>query len=268
MSLVSFIAASRRRFDLDAQIWYDAVVTAGGGGEWGSSSASRATNKAALNTLVVALKSAGLWTGFKMRVLAGTNTIAGGLAAGVGGTVTNNNFVVGDINPLTGWIGDGSTKFLATNWAGDATGQNNASLFVWVSSIPSNLLNQAYAGNSTGGVAGCQGIVATSGTIMNVRMKNALNGAPTGGSATALKLFGISRQNSSDFLFRHAGSNQTVVIASDGNLNTSMSFFCRGGSNLFTSARMSVIFSGPGISASQIDSLESILQTYHNNITA
>ena len=57
-------------------------------------------------------------------------------------TLTNNNFVAGDLNQLTGLKGDASTKYLDTGALDNSTSQNDASLSVWVTdNVP---LDNAY----------------------------------------------------------------------------------------------------------------------------
>ena len=57
-------------------------------------------------------------------------------------TLTNNNFVAGDLNTLTGLKGDASTKYLDTGALDNSTSQNDASLSVWVTdNVP---LDNAY----------------------------------------------------------------------------------------------------------------------------
>ena len=49
-------------------------------------------------------------------------------------TLTNNNFVAGDLDPLTGLLSDGSTKYLATGLTGTDLSQNDHSFSVYASS--------------------------------------------------------------------------------------------------------------------------------------
>lgn len=255
-------------YDADALTWYNAVVTAGGAGEWGSSAGARLNNKNALNTMVKALKAASLWAGFKMRVLAGTNSIAGGLASGVGGTVTNNNFVSGDINPLTGWIGNGSTKRLSTNWAGNANGQDDFSWFVWqTSAVSAPAANDALFGNSSSALVGNVNLFRNSGSNLLLVRAKALATDGTAIDARSVGLVVLSRTTGTDYTLRCGGINYTRPQSSDGNLATSMDFFARDGAN-FSSSRLSVIGGGPGISAAGLTTLDAILTAYHNAIQA
>ena len=56
--------------------------------------------------------------------------------------LTNNNFVAGDLNQLTGLKGDASTKYLDTGALDTQQSQNDVSLSVWVTdNVP---LDNAY----------------------------------------------------------------------------------------------------------------------------
>jgi hypothetical protein len=243
-------------------VWYNAVIAAGGAGEWGSTAASRASNKISLDTLVKSLKDAGLWINYKYRVLAGTNTLAGGLNSGIGGTVSNVNFVAGDIDPLTGWIGDGSTKYLSTNWVGNSTSQDDFSVWCWVTSIGGD--NQAFFGNESGAVAG--GIQLTRQTPnFQVRTKHATGIA--GPTAAVAGLVAISRNNGATSILRAGGSDTTITQASDGNSANVLHYFARAGA-IPTSARISAFGVGPSMSPSQMTRLSDALATYHAQIVA
>ncbi len=257
-------------YDTDAAAEITAVISAGGSGEWGSSPGNRANNKWLRDDMVIALKAAGLFTGFKYRVLAGTNTIAGGLVAGKGGAITNNNFVSGDIDLLTGWMSDGTTKYLGTDWAGNANGQNDFSAWCWVTSAPTSALTvKAYFGNSTGGGTGTiQLLKASAGDELAARAKNTTIQTPSGNTSSLTGLFLMDRMNSGQFVFRNQNTEQVFSIATDGNSANALTFFSRAAVGI-SDARISAFGTGPSVQTSgQRALLESILQNYHNSLQA
>ena len=101
---------SRTAFDADAQDYITRVETADG-------AALEEGVKTAINNFVVGCKADGIWTAIKAScILAGARTLAGALVPLVGPAPTNFNFVSDDYNRKTGLVGNGSTKYLNTNF--------------------------------------------------------------------------------------------------------------------------------------------------------
>ncbi len=77
--------------------------------------------RTAINDFVVGCKSDGIWNAIKAScILAGARTLDGALVPLTGSAPTNNNFVGADYDRETGLKGDGSTKWLDANRAGNA----------------------------------------------------------------------------------------------------------------------------------------------------
>jgi hypothetical protein len=120
MSLLSVIAASRRRFDADAADYFARIVAAG--------SSISAANQLAVDAFVRGCKADGIWTSIKAScLLAGPDNLTGALVPLVGPAPTNGggNFVAGDYNRTTGLKGNGTTKYLDTNHAANAQTADN-----------------------------------------------------------------------------------------------------------------------------------------------
>jgi hypothetical protein len=82
--------------------------------------------KFAIKNFVLCCKQDGIWDAIKAScILAGARTLAGSLVPLVGTAPTNFNFVSGDYNRKTGLVGNGSTKYLDSNRAGNADPQNS-----------------------------------------------------------------------------------------------------------------------------------------------
>src|SRR5690606_35064627 len=95
--------------------------------------------KVAINDLYKGLKDNGTFAGWKFRLLAGPRTLGGAAVAGMGGTATMVNFVSGDLDRAQGPQG-AATKHVLTEWAGDANGQNDFSVFTHVSAAGAGIL--------------------------------------------------------------------------------------------------------------------------------
>lgn len=251
-------------YDADTLTWYNDVVAAGGAGEWGATSAARTINKRALDTLVKGLKAESLWTGLKIRLFAGTNTIAGGLASGVGGTVTNNLFTSGDINILTGWKGNASTKYLTTDWASDANGQNDFSVGVYVTQAVAGA--GFFFGIQSGPAAGAVALGQAGGPdALFSRGKNTVASTPAGQIANVNQTAAISRIASNNYMVLINGGVQTIAANSDGNLPDTYQFFAKA-STLYSGCRISAIWTTKGLTSAQLITFNSLLAAYHSSI--
>jgi hypothetical protein len=96
--------------DPDAAVYVAAVEAADG------QSLETAT-KVAIHSFVKGCKADGIWPAIKAScILAGARTLTGALVPLVGTAPTNFNFVSGDYNRKTGLVGDGSSKYLNSNF--------------------------------------------------------------------------------------------------------------------------------------------------------
>jgi len=90
----------------------------------------------AITDFVVGCKADGIWSAVKAScILMGARTLSGALTPLAGTAPTNVNFVSGDYNRKTGLVGDGSTKYLDTNRAGNADPRNDCHACVYGSTI-------------------------------------------------------------------------------------------------------------------------------------
>jgi hypothetical protein len=106
-------------FDPDAAAYIAAVEAA-------DTQALETNTRYAINDFVIGCKQDGIWTAIKAScILVGARTLTGALVPLVGTAPTNFNFVSGDYNRKTGLVGNGSTKYLDSNRAGDADPQNS-----------------------------------------------------------------------------------------------------------------------------------------------
>jgi len=165
-------------------------------------------------------------------------------------TLTNNNFVAGDLNQLTGLKGDALTKYIETSVLGTDLAQDDASVSVYVTETGTN---DAYYGN---------GVV--SGSISSfvsgyIRMNSAgLNG---GVIAQSNALYGVSRDNSANF-DHYNGSSNTIVDASTGTTSGEFVIFAEGASpTRELNCRLATYHAGPALDLATLEGLQDTLIT-------
>lgn len=119
------VASGYTPTDSDAAAYISAVETTDG-------QALEDGVREAIDDFVIGCKADGIWSAIKAScILAGARTLNGALTPLVGTAPTDYNFSSGDYNRKTGLIGDGSTKYIDTNRAGNADPQNNTHLAVY-----------------------------------------------------------------------------------------------------------------------------------------
>jgi hypothetical protein len=113
--------------DTDAAAYITNVETADG-------QALEETTKIAIDNFVIGCKQDGIWNAIKAScILAGARTRLGALTPLVGTAPTPFSFVDGDYNRKTGLKGDGSTKYLNSNYA--STLLNNGHIAAYATEI-------------------------------------------------------------------------------------------------------------------------------------
>ena len=195
----------------EAVDWINAVYAAG-------SSVNTATAKA-VDDFVSGCKADGIWSAIKACcVLCGPNTLAGALVPLVGTAPTNNNFVSGDYNRLTGLVGNASTKFLDTNRAGNADPQDDVHVAVYATTANSG--TQYYAGS--GAADGKTHFFSLSSSIYSNARDNT-SGITSG--ANVAGLIGLSRAASTGYTLRANKTNNTITVASTTTLSSNFHVF-------------------------------------------
>jgi len=204
--------------DADAQAYLRAVETADNQGplEQGV--------QQAVNEFVIGCKADGIWTAIKAScILAGARTLDGALVPLVGAAPANNNFVSGDYNRKTGLAGNGSTKYLNSNRAGNTDSQDSAHLSCWVSTIhnPATATpadsSGSYLGNggtssgatNFGRLGGLSPHGSTFARSRNsaVQLNIDSNPPPTG-------LYVMNRSAAGSYIMRTGGTNYTLTQSS------------------------------------------------------
>jgi hypothetical protein len=183
----------------------------------------------AVNNFIVGCKSDGIWTAIKAScILAGARTLAGALVPLVGTAPTNFNFVSGDYNRKTGLVGDGSTKYLNSNRAGNTDPQNSfhISIFIGTAATSGGGLFPVYIGNS--GVNG-RNIYRDQN---NGSVTYGINNGGGTASGTSVNFAGATRTSASSVTGRFGGTSTTSSGTSLAPLGDIIGIFGAPGANL------------------------------------
>jgi hypothetical protein len=212
--------------DPDVQAYLTAVEAADG-------QALEYRTAVAIDEFVRGCKADGIWDAIKAScILAGARTLTGALVPLVGAAPTNVGglFVSDDYNRKTGLVGDGSTKYLNSNRAGNADPQNNFHMSVYKTSQPSSVsgsLSGMYIGH--GGVGTGRSALFSTNTFAVVSSANRST-ANTGTAISdnvATTFIGTSRSVSANFSLRYAGTDYSYSITSQTSNSQSIFVFGR-----------------------------------------
>jgi len=168
-------------------------------------------------------------------------------------TLTNNNFVAGDLDPLTGLLSDGSTKYLATGLTGTDLSQNDHSLSVYASS-----------GATTGFLSGIYGtnFTRTISLALASTTTNFYSTAPLDSSSkitSTPSLVGLSRSASTEFTARTNQGDETFTRTSGIPNTGGLSFFAVGAGVAPTAARLATYHAGPALNLATLEGLQETL---------
>jgi len=169
---------------------------------------------------------------------------------------TSFNFVSGDHNSVTGLIGNGSTKYLGSNLNGNAFGQNDFSMSVYIHTIGAGATG-TYIG--TQNAAGSSVIARSGGTPDNLFYRNrSTAGDTTTGGGTSTGYVGTSRTVGAGHNARFGGNTTTITRASQTPANENISVFYANGT-VFCDGRLKAYHIGPAITNSTLDGLQTTL---------
>lgn len=196
--------------DLDAATYIAAVETADG-------QSLETAVKVAIHSFVKGCKADGIWPAIKAScILAGARTLSGALVPLAGTAPTNNNFVSGDYNRKTGLAGNGSTKYLNSNRAGNADPQNSAHASVYRTDTASLGTASFLGSQMSNGDRNVTFYTLASGfTGYAIRKTAAAPGDPAVAATSSTPgLLGVSRPSASSQEHRVAGVTTTSSISS------------------------------------------------------
>lgn len=257
MSTPATLTAVRRSWDADAGAYIKAV-------ELADAQQLEPAVAQAINQFVLGCKKDGVWDALKAScILMGARTLSGALTALVGTAPTNTGpFVSGDYNRKTGLIGNGSTKYLVTNRANNADGQNDNHNSVYVTTAPTG--NSSHI-SSDAGVSGQNQMWIGSGTTLTVRHRTTSNNSY---SANPTGFIGVSRSASSSYTVRYSGANNTANLTSSSPSSTVLQVFRIPNFGYASNGRLAFYSIGTALTLSLLDTRVSDLYTAIGNAVA
>jgi hypothetical protein len=211
--------------------------------------------RSAINDFVLGCKADGIWTSIKAScIMAGARTVAGAITPLAGNAPISYNFVSGDYSRQLGLLGDGSSKFLNTQY-NSATffQQNNNHISVYVTSAPSssttaktfigNIANPAPRMILTKGLANEFGVKLSSSATTSIASDGITNGFKGG-----------ARNGSNTAIGRTSQSNTSIATTASQITGTQpMGVFATGSGTIFLDARMSFYSMGTYLDLSLLD---------------
>jgi hypothetical protein len=264
MNLLGIIAASRRRaagsYDADAQTWFDNIVTAG--------STISDTNKTAASDLFAGLKTDSIWSKIGcLYLFAGPDSLAGSVTRAKGPAGTAYNFTSSEFNRTTGLLGIiANTTYIDTAYAANSNGVSDHHIAVHTSS-------SAFANNrALGGANGA----SSGGTQLGLRAAGIRTRSTQSTIADttvtpAAGFFCISRDNSTDYILNHNGSETPITQTAAGSIasNNWFAFAYSVGStpNHICADRIAVWSVGAALTSGERANLRTRITTYMAALT-
>ena len=226
--------------DSDAAAYITAVETADG-------QALEEKVKIAIDNFVLGCKADGIWSAIKAScILAGARTLAGALVPLIGTAPTNYNFVAGDYDRETGLLGDGSTKYLDSNRANNAEGQNDKHLAIYLTEpgvTSGDLISSGVGG-------GHSRLTFQIPTILTATINTSSQYV---GSTTIVDFIAASRSSSSGFDVREGGQTYFHSSATQTLPTSNISVFSRGGTTFFIDSRLAFYSIGEALDLALFD---------------
>jgi len=179
-------------YDADADAWFEAVRLANiAAGASASLAAISTPNKVVMNNLFLTLKAQNVWAAAQQSNFFGASPYLAGALVPLNpsfATVTNNNFVEADYSRTSGLLGDGTSKYIKTNFLPSAANQDNLHLQAYITQGAS-LTTRIFLGNTVIATSGgfyANIATAASGTAVTTKCLGASSTNGTLGRATGL----------------------------------------------------------------------------------
>jgi len=183
--------------DPDAAAYIAAIR--GAGSDIGTTAAQIDATARAINRLVRRAKAEGIWPALgACCLLAGPTTLAGALVPLRGPAPTNFNFVGGDHNRASGLVGNGSDKFLSSNFSSTTPGQNNFHAAAFISQRHSSGASFGTSYNIGAAASGATGYSSRASDNLTIHRNRSSGGSSTTEAASG-GLCASSRSNSSSY---------------------------------------------------------------------
>jgi len=165
-------------------------------------------------------------------------------------TLTNNNFIAGDLDQLAGLKGDGSTKWITTGTFDGDTALNDVSISIWITESPT-LTYRAFF--SSGALEIDQG-------NLNQCGPNSRNVSSNNVNVTILNYMGHTRTGSTSYDYRFNGLTGTLASTSNVYASQDMTLFGRGtGASAKGNPRIAAYHYGPALNDATLEALQATL---------
>ncbi len=218
----------------------------------------------AINTFVTGCKADGIWSAIQSScILAGAKTINGALVPLKGTAPTNiGPLVASDYNRKTGLQGNGTTKYLNSNRAGNADAQNNKHLACYRTAYSADHIAMGSVFGPGGSWTGSSAMYwGGGGSTFFVMLSN---NQTLSVSSSSLGFWGVSRSSSASVVTKYPGVLSTVSVTSDGNRSENILIFR---TNNATSGPVRLAFYSIGASV-DLSKLETRVNTLITEISA
>jgi hypothetical protein len=217
----------------------------------------------AVIAFVAGCKTDGIWTAIKAGcILSGARTLNGALVSLTGRAPTNFNFVSGDYNRKTGLVGNGSTKYLNSNRAGNADPQNSQHISVYASTAATSAAGKYpfYIGFGSGSTGSTHiGRLESNGNLFTRNRTATFDSA----SASSAGFLATARSSASEYVTRFGGVSRTITAASQTPASGNVLVFWSDGafSTDFADARIAFYSAGESLDLSKLETRVSTLIT-------
>jgi len=248
--------------DADARDYIDAVRAADG--QYMEGGVQRA-----IDAFIIGCKADSVWTPIKAAcILMGARTLSGALVPLVGSAPTNNGpFVSGDYNRTTGLVGDGVGKYLDSNRANNADGQDDASCGVWLTSIGASTTQFVIGADGTVNGSTHIGLQRPATVPADRVLVRSRNSDTTGQNfmnvqfSLAAGFYGITRSAAGSFSGNFVGNTATSNFTSAAPSSNTLHVFNRNGFTQYATARMAFYWIGSSLTLASLSSRVSTLVT-------
>jgi hypothetical protein len=251
-------------FDVDATAYIAAVEAADG-------EALEASVKNAINDFIVGLKADGIWSAVLAScIMMGARTLTGALTPLKGTAPTSVNFVIGDYNRKTGLKGNGSNKYVDTNFLDSSTYRLDIHIAVFQTTDLTGTggARAVIAARNNSGAGGSNQIIKDNSENMTA-FNRAGSQDGIGGSEVINSFIGTSRGASGSFIYRHKNTGASVTRTADASTSgVNYRVYTREGSPLWSAGRYSFYTVGAHIDATGLANYESRVTTLYNAISA
>jgi len=252
--------------DADAQAFFSRVTAAGG--------TLSATEQTAVNTLVVSMKAAGIWTAMKA-IYPMVGASAAACAQNLKSSSFTGTFNGGWTYASTGVTSNGTNAYFDTLFNNQAnwTSTSNASMgFVSATNQPGGTICDMGVGpNLLSGANSTTIYSSYAGTFYSGM--NCTSVAPGAVNASTIGLFVTTRLSSTSYSSYKRGSSTINITNTDAiGTNPNGSIYLSAGNqppnaSLFAAKRYNFCFIGDGLTEAQVDSYWTILQTFNTSLS-